>query len=601
LEVLLAQALHQNRGGVAPRPIQVARGKKTIHIDMYDLLTQGDVVTVPYKTRVVSIQGKIKRPAIFELRAEETMADLIDMAGQLDADADRERIQIRRIAPRTGIVLTDIDVTRLKLARVKLQDRDQIVVESLPGGIRGSAVRIEGAGVIHPGTYELTRDNQKLGDFLRMVGIFEDAVRDRVTLIRIGEKFVKHKIILDLDVVIPQGFRLESEDHLFISSEYRLAGGDKHITIRGHAKNPGSYVLPRDLTLYDILYLYAGLTDPDFRAQAYLPRGDIIRIDKTTGEREYVPFDLDAVLNGEEDHQLEANDEIEIYSRERFTEDKHVTIEGEVLYPGQYELTQGMDMTDLLTQAGETTEEAHVLEAEVTRLVPGREPPSESFIVSLDQSEMQLYELRHRDMIFIRRIPFWAQPNIVTIGGEVKFAGRYVLTEFNERVSRLVERSGGLSQSAFLEGVRFTRSWDGEERRVALDMEKALSGDEDHDIILQGGDEIYIPPNNFAVNVQGLVRLPGIVQHLPGKSSGYYVDTVGGYLENADAASSHIIRANGLVLKATRRFWFDPEVPPGSTLVVPEQGPRRPLWRHPRLQGIASGLLASGLVWYSAR
>ena len=120
----------------------------------------------------------------------------------------------------------------------------------------------------------------------------------------------------------------------------------------------------------------------------------------------------------------------------------------------------------------------------------------------------------------------------------------------------MTERCGGLSQSAFLEGVRFTRRWEGEERRVALDLEKALSGDEDHDIILQGGDQIYIPANNFAVNVEGQVMIPGIVQYLEGKSSGYYVDTVGGYLENADVANSHIIRANGLVLKATRRLWL---------------------------------------------
>ena len=73
---------------------------------------------------------------------------------------------------------------------------------------------------------------------------------------------------------------------------------------------------------------------------------------------------------------------------------------------------------------------------------------------------------------------------------------------------------------------------------------------------------------------------------------------VGGYLQNADVRNSHIIRANGLMLKATRPFWYDPEVPPGSTLVVPEKGPGSPLWRCPRLQGIVVGIVASGLVWY---
>ena len=73
---------------------------------------------------------------------------------------------------------------------------------------------------------------------------------------------------------------------------------------------------------------------------------------------------------------------------------------------------------------------------------------------------------------------------------------------------------------------------------------------------------------------------------------------VGGYLQNADVSNSHIIRANGIILKATRRFWFDPGVPPGSTLVVPEKAPGGPLRRNPRFQGFVVGLVASGLVWY---
>ena len=127
----------------------------------------------------------------------------------------------------------------------------------------------------------------------------------------------------------------------------------------------------------------------------------------------------------------------------------------------------------------------------------------------------------------------------------------------------------GVGRNAELVGLRlagatFTRNWEGESRRVALDMGRALAGHPCHDIILHGGDEIYIPPSNFAVNVRGQVTIPGIVQHMGGKNSGYYASMVGGYLKNADVRNSHIIRANGLILKATRRFWFDPEVPPNN-------------------------------------
>ena len=288
---------------------------------------------------------------------------------------------------------------------MELQDTDQITVRALSDEIRGDVVSIEGDGVIHPGTYELTRENQGLGIFLQMAELFEDAVRDRVTPIRMGENFVKQKSILDLDVEIGRGFRLQDEDRLHISSRFELGGGDKEITISGHSKQTGPFLLPTNLSLADVLFQYTGLTDP---------------------------------------------------------------------------------------------------------------------------------------------------------------------------------------------GFRFTRTWGGEPRLVALDMERALAGHPCHDIVLHAGDEIYIPPSNSAVNVRGQVTVPGVTQHLAGKDSRYYVEAMGGYLANADVRNSHIIRANGLILKATRRFWFDPEVPPGSTIVVPEKAPGGPLWGPPGSRESSSAFSPQG-------
>lgn len=609
--VLLMDAL-AHAGGITSkgslRSLVIRRGEKRVPIDLYDLLTQsdvaiekfllraGDVLLVPYRERMVSIEGKIENSGIYELKTGQDFGDLIAMAGGLMADADRQRVQIRRVDPDRGLVLTDLDLKRTPAEQVELQDQDQIVLRALPGGLRGGVVRVEGEGVVRPGTYELTAENEGIGSFLSRVGLYEDAVKDRITMVRIGPGFVKEKRIINLDEAIAQKFTLQNEDHVYVNSSYQLGGGDKQITVSGHAKKGGMHLLPKDLTLYDVLLLYGGLTDPDFRAQAYLGRGDIIRIDKATGKSMYVPFDLEAVLHGEADLPLESNDEIVVYRADRFREKLYVTIEGAVLYPDQYELKLNMTLADLFTQAGETTEEAHILEAEVTRLVPGREPPSASFIVSLQEEDDVL--LQHRDMVFVRRIPFWANPKIVRIGGEVKFAGRYVLTDYNAPLSQLIERAGGLSEEAFLEGARFTRSWNEERRQVALDLEKALSGDPTQDVILQDGDEIYIPPQNLAVDVSGAVQLPRIVQYNPGQKAGYYVEMVGGYADRAERRKTHVVRANGLVLKASRRFWFDPVVPPGSTLVIPEKKPEKPLWRNTRvLLGLIGGALGTGLIW----
>ena len=137
------------------------------------------------------------------------------------------------------------------------------------------------------------------------------------------------------------------------------------------------------------------------------------------------------------------------------------------------------------------------------------------------------------------------------------------------QLSQLIARAGGLTKYAFLEGCHFARERNGERKRVAVDLEKGLSGDEEQDLILMDGDEIHIPPRDWVVSVVGAVHLPQLVQYVPNKKAQYYIDVVGGLQPKADSRAAYIVRANQLILKASNRFWFDPPVPPGSTLVVP--------------------------------
>ena len=116
------------------------------------------------------------------------------------------------------------------------------------------------------------------------------------------------------------------------------------------------------------------------------------------------------------------------------------------------------------------------------------------------------------------------------IEGEVKFPGKYLLIESNERLSQLVMRAGGLSDQAFLEGVQFSRMWHEEQRLVGVDLEKALSGHVKHDLVLAHGDQIRIPPKNQVVEVKGAVQHPQLVQYGFNQKAGYYVTAVGGWV-----------------------------------------------------------------------
>lgn len=612
--VLLTDALAQ-AGGISRhgslRSLRIRRGDRLIEVDLYDLLTTGDmefgrnllqagdVVTVPYRELLVSIDGRIQQPGIYELKTTDSLADLIDMAGGLAADAVRERIQIRRVHPQKGLIFVDVDLSRTQATEVRLQDQDQVMVRAFPDEIRGGVVFVEGPGVVYPGTYELTEETAELRNLLQRAELYEDAVRARSLLIRMGPDHVTERMILNLDDAVAEGFQMQELDRLFISSAFALAGGDKEIILSGHVKQPGEYTLARSMTLFDVLYTYSGLLDPDFRARTHMERGDIMRLDKDTGRRRLLPFHVESVLNMAEDMELESSDEIRLYPVERFQDRMQVSIEGEVRLPGEYELTLNMNLGDLVAQAGGLTEDAQGLEVEVARLDPTHNPPYRSTMVSME--DRYGFVLRNHDMVFVRRLPFWDHPRSVMVQGEVRYPGRYVLTRYDERLSEVLERAGGLSEQAFLEGVQFTRRWNAKRQRVAVDLARLLEGRQREDVILRDGDEITIPASVHAVQVRGAVQLPGLVRHTDGRSVDYYLERVGGVLRTGDTRAVRIERANGLVMSGRRRFWFNPSVPPGATIVVPERETDPSRWRVPGVLWFAGGAALTSLGWYVAQ
>jgi len=84
-----------------------------------------------------------------------------------------------------------------------------------------------------------------------------------------------------------------------------------------------------------------------------------------------------------------------------------------------------------------------------------------------------------------------------------------------------------------------------------------------------------VPRRPQVVTVAGEVLFPSSVPYVEGKGVGYYLDRAGGLKETADGGRIRIILPNGRVEKP-RRFWFDPEVLPGSKIFVPrKEGPKQ--------------------------
>jgi protein involved in polysaccharide export with SLBB domain len=163
-------------GGVTERgnlrAVEVRRGgKPAATLDLYGYLLHGDaradvrletgdVVFVPVHGLRAELTGAVTRPAIYELRAGETLEDLVEAAGGFRPDAALKRIAVHRVtpAPQRGpgafarqVVDVEIDAPG-SLPAIALQDGDSVVVDSVPMLTQQLYVGIAGM-VQKPGAY----------------------------------------------------------------------------------------------------------------------------------------------------------------------------------------------------------------------------------------------------------------------------------------------------------------------------------------------------------------------------------------------------------------------------------------------------------------
>src|SRR6267143_1463854 len=143
-------------GGVTERArlrgVDVRRlGKTVATLDLYDYLLRGDtrndirmetgdVIFVPIHEARVRVSGAVLRPAVYETKTAETLADVIRASGGFRPDAALERVKVMRILPAdargtqtTARVTIDVPMTKGLAPRFALEDGDVVHVDSLAG------------------------------------------------------------------------------------------------------------------------------------------------------------------------------------------------------------------------------------------------------------------------------------------------------------------------------------------------------------------------------------------------------------------------------------------------------------------------------------
>jgi protein involved in polysaccharide export with SLBB domain len=170
--------------------------------DNNPILVEGDVVSVQKVDMVVRISGQVQYPALYEFRPNETIADLIKLAGEFTFDARRDTIElIRFLEDGRTQVSKYYSYDELKENSIYLQNKDHVVVRKIPEYLIDQYVLINGY-VRYPGWYKINKNTTTLknmieeaGSFLEEASLTEASITRKMDVEETDPEFERLKLI----------------------------------------------------------------------------------------------------------------------------------------------------------------------------------------------------------------------------------------------------------------------------------------------------------------------------------------------------------------------------------------------------------------------
>ena len=278
------------------RDIQGKRNGKTfVHFDMYDFLLKGDktndvrlmpedVIFIPPIGHLVGIAGNVKNPAIYELKGETRLLDLILMSGGLSSVAFKGRVQVQRIEDHKFRTIFEGDLIEVENNPEKnfvLMDGDLLKV--FPIVEVKNTIKISGA-VANPGEYGVKKGVTRVKDVISLAGglLYYASNQSEITRVRVTQAGPQtERITIDLSKALqgdPQdNILLEINDYLFVRTvpEWDLY---KTVAISGEIKFPGTYTIKKGERLSSLIERAGGYTDKAFLRGAIFTRESVREI-----------------------------------------------------------------------------------------------------------------------------------------------------------------------------------------------------------------------------------------------------------------------------------------------------------------------------------
>nr|WP_275692719.1 SLBB domain-containing protein [Rheinheimera hassiensis] len=656
-------------GGVSDigslREVTVKRAGKTVReFDLYDLLLRGDsrndihlqngdVVFVAPVKAMAEVKGEVKRPALYELKASDTLSSLLNMAGGAKVGAYPRAAVLERFSNNLRS-LQNLDLTDKAVQQQLVKNGDVLRIAATSDQIENQVI-VAGAAA-RPGFYAWNQ-GMRITDLIRdhwsdllptaelnyalivreaTPGIISEllhfspakalatpggqddlllAPRDKILLFHYADQmFDRNKLNLYLRDTILAKID-DNQDQRWLMSDLSVNALEKVI----------SSELPPSLIAEDPVGIAA-------EQQAF----ENVELTKT--QQDQLLLDELKILYGS---VFNSHDKIQLTQYLSRTEllypvlrqlklqarvDNNlalISVTGAVRVPGEYPLTTGAKVVDLINAAGGLNDATYVSRVELSRILR-QDTQLEGVTVkhiNLDLRQAMAngddnIALHNRDRLNVFSTPGWEDKREVVIEGEVRFPGTYTIQR-GETLSQVIARAGGVSESAFVFGSVYTRQQVKEKEvvqyaklveqlkadvatralsaanaqisptdamtmiselekieplgRLVINLEQVIAGNPAFDMAVENGDRLFVPRINRAVTIVGEVQHAGTHRFDAKLSLKEYLGLAGGLRKRADGDRTYIIRGDGSVM-VPKTGWFavsSDQLKPGDTIIVP--------------------------------
>lgn len=541
------------------RKIQVIRGNRVVStIDVYDFLANGiqqgnirlqdqDIIHIPVYGARVQFEGEVKRPAIFETVAGESLSDILRYAGDFTENAYSAKVKVLQTTGRERSVQ---DIYADQFANYTPKGGDQYIVEPI---LERFANRVSVLGaVFRPGIFGL-EPGMTLKQVLEMAdGVREDAFLERGMINRLKADNTSELINFNVRDVLAgttADIPLKREDKIEIASIFDLRDEYK-FTVQGEVRFPGDFPFASNATLGDIIQKAGGLTEAAKNARVEIARR-IQNLDVTDHRSsKTILVDIKDGMLTDPNMTLQPYDVISILGDAGFRTQRQVKIEGEVLYPGFYTIAREDErISDIIKRAGGLTPYAYTEGASLKRT---------------GMSKLKAEEKKEKERLKKELVKDNFDEN-----------GNSKDTSLDKEADK---DNGSKAKSAALAKVSQTGMSASDiepSDLVGIELNKILEKPyEKGDLLVLDGDIINVPKELETVKVVGEVLNPNNVVYIKGKSLKYYVNQAGGFTDNALKKRVFVQYANGAVRGKDGGY---PEVKPGAEIIVPKRAPREKL------------------------